>query len=59
MKTMIQYLVLATLLAVTTLAYGVSCPSHYGSTCWPNGKYSPAGAKGYTCSCGDQIWVGN
>src|SRR5262249_42889331 len=42
--------------ALSLFAYGVSCPLHYGSSCWPNGKISPAGAKGYSCSCGDEVW---
>jgi hypothetical protein len=38
-------------------AYGVSCPRHAGSSCWVNGKIAETGPKGYSCTCGDEVWA--
>jgi hypothetical protein len=44
-------------IVLVAYAYAVTCPLHYGSSCWPNGKISPAGARGYNCTCGDEVWA--
>jgi len=41
----------------TLFAGNVTCPVDPGSVCWGNGKVSTAGAHGYSCSCGHEVWA--